>query len=464
MNLSYRNRNLLNLYYLLPKFAREIFAALYSLKVRNQRFGKSFHEQMRLLQESEKLPRAERARRQVSDLKATLSYAYENVPYYRSLFDAAGFRPDDLKSIEDLRKIPLMERDAVRSKNAELHSTAFTGPKFSHHTSGTTGTTLGFTLSEEANQRHYGCVWHHYGWVGMRRGDRLATFGGHPLVHPDRQKPPFWLYDAAENELYFSIQHISPKNAPYYVDQLLRFKPVLVRGIPSFLNLIAQYMIDNGITYTPRGIFTYSETLLDRQRRALEQAFNCPAYNFYSNGERAGHVLQCGHGQLHVLTETGVIEIVRADGSPAEPGEVGELVITSMINRAMPLIRYRIGDTAIFSREEQCPCGRETPILENLTGRTNDFVITGDGRRIRPLGVFMGTPMVKAAQFVQEEVGFVIVKIVPREGFGLEDEKKVAEELEAEIGHSTRYQIEIVDELPFGANGKLQHIISKVPS
>jgi phenylacetate-CoA ligase len=464
MNLSYRNRNLLNLYYRLPKFAREIFAALYSLKVRNQRFGNAFHEQMRLLQANENLSREEKARRQVSDLKAALGYAYENVPYYRALFDQVGFRPDDLQSIADLGKVPLLERDIVRSKNAELHSTTFTGPKFSHRTSGTTGTALSFTLSEEANQRHYGCVWHHYGWAGMRRGDRLATFGGHPLIHPDRQKPPFWLYDAAENELYFSIQHISPENAPYYVDQLLRFKPAIVRGIPSFLNLIAQYMIDKGITYTPRGIFTYSETLLDRQRKALEQAFNCAVYNFYSNGERSGHVLQCRHGRLHVLAETSVIEIVRADGSPAAAGEVGELVITNMINRAMPLIRYRIGDTGVVSREQQCPCGRETPLLENLTGRMNDFLVTGDGRRIRPIGVFMGTPMVKAAQFVQEEAGFVVVKIVPREGFGLEDEKKIAEELDDELGSSTSYQIKIVDDLPFGANGKLQHIISSVPS
>lgn len=464
MNLSYRNPSLLNLYYRLPKFAREVFAALYSLKARNRRFGKAFHDQMRLLQENEKLPRAERDRRQVLDLKATLRYAYEHVPYYRSLFDQSGFQPDALESLADLRKIPVLERETVRSKNAELHSTAFTGPKFSHRTSGTTGTTLGFTLSEEANQRHYGCVWHHYGWVGMRRGDRLATFGGHPLAHPDRQKPPFWLYDAVENELYFSVQHISPKNAPYYIEQLLRFKPVVVRGIPSFLNLIAQYMIDGGVTYKPRGVFTYSETLLDRQRRALEQAFDCTAYNFYSNGERTGHVLQCGHGRLHVLTETGVIEILRADGSPAAAGEVGELVMTNMINRAMPLIRYRIGDTGILAREEQCPCGRETPILESLTGRTNDFVVTEDGRRIRPVGVFMGTPMVKAAQFVQEQAGSVVVKIVPREGFGADDRRKVAEELDAELGHSIRYQIEIVDELPFGANGKLQHIISKIPS
>lgn len=464
MNLSYNNRNLLNLYYRLPKFMREIFAALYSLKVRNRRFGKAFQDQMRLLRENEGLSRVERDKRQVSDLRETLRYAYENVPYYRSLFDQVGFRHDDLQSIADLRSLPLLERDVIRTKNAELHSTVFAGSVFTHHTSGTTGTSLDFTLSEEANQRHYGCVWHHYGWVGVQRGDRVATFGGHPLTHPDRRKPPFWLYDAAENEMYFSLQHISPATLHHYVRELLRFRPVMIKGIPSFMNLVAQYMIENDITYTSRGVFTYSETLLDHQRKALEQAFNCVVYNFYSNGERSGHILQCQHGKLHVLAETGLIEIIRADGSPAEAGEVGELVITNFINRAMPLIRYRIGDTGVWSQEASCACGRDTPIIEKLTGRTNDFIVTGDGLRIRPVGAFVGTPFVKAAQFVQEEAGSVVVKILPREGFGPDEEKHVVEELKAELGSATRYQIEIVDELPFGTNGKLQHIVSKVPS
>lgn len=464
MNLSYKNRNLLNLYYRLPKFMREIFAALYSLKVRNRRFGKAFQDQMLLLRENEGLSRAERDKRQVSDLRETLRYAYENVPYYRTLFDQTGFRPDGVQSMQDLGKIPLLERESVRAKNAELHSMAFTGPVFTHHTSGTTGTSLDFTLSEEANQRHYGCVWHHYGWVGVRRGDRIATFGAHPLAHPDRRKPPFWLYDAAENEMYFSLRHTSPATIPNYLEELFRFKPVMIRGIPSFLNLIAQYMVEHGITYTPRGVFSYSETLLDRQRKALEQAFNSTVFNFYSNGERTGHILQCQYGRLHALTETGVVEIIRADGSPAVAGEVGELVVTSFINRAMPLIRYRIGDTGVLAREDSCACGLETPIIESLTGRTNDFIVTEDGLRIRPVVAFASTPSVKAAQFVQEVAGSVIVKILPREGFGPREEKQVAEELKKELGNAIRYQIEIVDELPFGTNGKLQHIVSKVPS
>ncbi len=463
MNLSYRNRNLLQLYYRLPQFIREIFASLYSLKVRNRRFGKAFFDQIEMLKVNSNLSPDTRAQKQIADLRAMLVYAHENVPYYRDLFDKVGFNPKKVCSLDDLRSIPLLERDILRAQNENLHAKSFEGGKFIHSTSGTTGTALKFTLSEETNQRHYGCVWYHYGWAGVKRGDRIATFGAHPLVHPDRKKPPFWLYDSVENELYFSIQHISPKTASYYAEKLMKFKPVMVRGIPSFLNLIAQYMLEKGISYTPKAVFTYSETLLDRQRKAMEQAFNCPVYNFYSNGERTGHILQCQHGSLHVLSETSVVEVVRPDGSPAAVGEVGELVITNLINKAMPLIRYRIGDTGVVA-ESGCPCGRQTPILRNLTGRTNDFLVTGDGLRLRPVGVFANTPNVKVAQFIQEEVGSVIVKIVPRDGYGPADEKHIMEELRWELGKMTNIQIQLVDGISFGSNGKFQHIISKVPA
>ena len=133
----------------------------------------------------------------------------------------------------------------------------------------------------------------------------------------------------------------------------------------------------------------------------------------------------------------------------------------SILSNAIQAVSYTHLD--VYKRQP-CECGRDTPVLENLTGRTNDFIITGDGLRIRPVGVFVGTPSVKAAQFIQEEAGSVVVKILPREGFGPEQEKHVVEELIAELGTAMRFQIEIVDELPFGANGKLQHIISKVPS
>jgi phenylacetate-CoA ligase len=462
MNFSYNNRNLLEIYFRSPKFARELFAAIYSCKVHNRRFGGVFSNQLEELQTNANLSAEERAIHQLSNLKNMLRYAGVNVPYYRALFEQIGFEPQSMQSLDDLQRIPLLERDILRTRNNDLLSQSFTGPTFIHHTSGTTGTALQFTLSMEANQRHYACVWHHYGWAGIKRGDPVATFGGHPLVDPDSNQPPFWLYDRFENDLFFSIQHISTQTAPLYVQALIDFKPAMIRGIPSFLNLIAQHMLESGKTYRPKAIFTYSETLLDIQRKALEQAFGCSVYNFYSNGERTGHILQCQQGNLHVMTETCVVEVLRQeDSKPASAGEVGDLVITNLINQSMPLIRYKIGDTGVMA-DGNCSCGRETPILKNLTGRVNDFIVTCDGRQLRPIGVFASTLNVKEAQFIQEEAGSVIVKVVPREGFKLIDNQHIMDELRWDLGNEINIQIQIVDGIPRTKSGKFQHIVSKI--
>ncbi len=461
MNFSYNNRSLLELFFRLPKFARELFSAIYSFKVHKRRFGGAYSDQFEKLMLNANLPAKERAIDQLSNLKNLLEYADANVPYYQGLFKKIGFKLRDFQSLDDLSSIPLLERDVLRTQNKSLLSQSFTGGTFINHTSGTTGTSLQFTLSLEANQRHYACVWYHYGWAGVKRKDPIATFDPHPLVHPENKKPPFWLYDRFENELFFSIHHITSQTAHSYIQALVDFKPVMIRGVPSFLNLIAQYILETGKTYHPKAVFTFSETLLDRQRKTLEQAFNCPVYNFYSNGERTGQILQCEHGNLHVMTETCVVEVLRPDGKPASVGEVGELVITNLINRAMPLIRYRIGDTGILG-DGVCQCGRETPILKQLTGRINDFIITPDGRHLRPLGVFANTENVKEAQFVQEVAGSVCVRIVPREGFGSLDEKRIMEELKWSIGNEMNIQIQITDEIPRTKGGKLQHIVSKI--
>lgn len=461
MNFSYGNRNLMRIYFRLPKAIRELIAWLYSLKVRNRRFGGVFSAQLEKLKQNENLTAKERANEQLSNLKDTLMYAHEFVPYYRNLFNKIGFDPQSIRSLEEIRSIPPLERDVLRTQNIDLHSQSFTGTTFIHHTSGTTGTALQFTLSAEANQRHYACVWYHYGWAGIKRNDPIATFGAHPLVHPDSTKPPFWLHDHLENDLFFSLQHISLQTAPLYVQALIDYKPMMIRGIPSFLNLIAQHMLETGKTYQSKAVFIYSETLLDRQRKTLELAFNCPVYNFYSNGERTGHILQCGLGNLHVMTETCVVEILRPDGEPVSEGEVGELVITNLINKAMPLIRYRIGDTGVMAGGS-CACGRETPILKNLTGRINDSIITNDGRHLRPIGVFANTPNVKEAQFIQEKLGSVVVKIVPRQAFGITDEKHIMEELRWELGNEINIQIDIVDSIMRTESGKTQHIISRI--
>ncbi len=462
MNLSYDNLTLVNFYFRLPQFVRELMAGAYSLKIRNKRYGGYFNEQMEILKKNASLSFKEREQLQFQTLKDTLNYAMENVPYYQNLFKKIGFIPDDMRSLDDLRRIPVLEREVIRNRADELLSKSYTGSTYIHHTSGTTGMALSFTLSTECNQRSYACMWYQYSWGGVKRGDPIATFGYHPVTSSEKKTPPFWLHDPVENELFFSIQHISAENAHFYIEELNRFRPVMIRGVPSFINLIAQYMLESGMSYRPNAIFTNSETLTDFQRKNIEKAFGCTVFNYYSNGERTCHVLQCEKGSLHVLTETGVVEVLRPNGTPAAAGEVGDLVLTNMINRAMPLIRYKIGDTAVMG-EGSCPCGRQTPLLKELTGRITDHLVTKDGRRIHPIHVFCGTTeKVLEAQFVQEKVGSAILKIVPRQDFTKEDEKALMDEVIWDIGKDIDIELQIVKEIERTKTGKFRHIVSKL--
>jgi phenylacetate-CoA ligase len=291
---------------------------------------------------------------QFGNLKEMLIYAGKFTPYYRKLFSKIGFDPKCMDTLEEIRRIPPLTREILHSQNYQLLAESFNGPTISNHTSGTSGTAMEFTLSEEANQKHYACIYYHFGWVDFNRGEPMATFGGHPVAAIDRHEPPFWLYDRKENDLMFSAHHFSPNTASSYIQKLTEFRPKIIRGFPSMIYLIALYIQERGHrNAVPKGIFTYGETTLDMQRKVIEQAFECPVYSSYGNGERVGHLLQCEEKNFHIVTETGVVEVLRMDGTPAKPGEMGELVVTSLINKAMPMIRYKPGDMVI---QGEGPC------------------------------------------------------------------------------------------------------------
>ncbi len=464
MEMSYDNGQLLHLYYRLPIFARDRMADIYSLKQRRKRFGGAYASQFAELERNAPLSLAERTAEQLARLQNMLVYADAHVPYYHRLFEKVDFDPKAMRSIADLQRLPLLSKESVRQHFEDLVAQPAVKPIISSVTSGTTGTALRFILSEEANQRHYACLWFHYSWAGIQRGEPVATFGGHPVAALESQRPPFWQRDSLEHELMFSAYHVSPESLPHYVDALAGLKPALIRGYPSFIYLVALQLLDAGRKdVRPKGVFTYAETTLDSQRRVIEQAFDCPVYSSYGNGERVGHILQCREGNFHVVTETSVVEVLGPDGEPTAPGEVGELVITSLTNRAMPFIRYRVGDTGVMG-QGPCPCGRTTPILSDLMGRVEDYIVTPEGRYLGRMDkVFYKTDRVKEAQLVQEQIDSLCVKIVPRPGFSAADRQLVLDELRHKLGSQINIDLQMVDQIPRTANGKFRLVVSRVP-
>ncbi len=462
--MAYGNRTTRWLYYRSPGWLRNIFTSTHSLKRRSERFGGVFASQLDELECDQHRSFDVVAVEQLDSLRRLLAFAGAKVPYYRDLFQKIGFDPAGLQSLDDLRLIPMLDKEAVHANSDWLVPEEYSEPAFMTHTSGTTGKGLHLFLSREANQRSYACIWFHYGWSGIKRGDRIATLAGHPVTRPDTLRPPFWVRDYVENEILFSSQHMTPQTLPLYADVLAEFQPVLICGYPSSVYILALHLLESGRDdIHPKAVYTSSETLMDFQRAAIEEAFGCKAYSIYGNAERSAHILQCEYGNFHIQPQFSVVEVLTLEGAPAEPGQAGEMVCTSLINLAMPLIRYRIGDTAVVS-SGSCPCGRGGPILGQIVGRVEDIVVTPDGRHVGRLDhAFKDMLHVKEAQIVQEDINSILVKVVPRDGFGPDDEQVILDELRLRLGYRTGIRLQLVDRIPRTAAGKFRFVISRVP-
>ena len=429
------------------------------------RFGKPFRTALAELQ-----ARDESSEEQVRDyqerrLRGIVSWASRTVPFYRELFQKEGVDPASIRSIEDLARLPAVDKQTVRARTADFVSEEV--PRRSHipgHTAGTTGTALALVHTQEALGWQYAAVWRQRGWWSLHLGDRFAAFGGQQIVPFEQEEPPFWRNDVARNRTLFSLYHMSPKHLIDYARELMRPGYQFWQGYPSSIALVAHYLLDHDLELgaaAPKAVFTSSETLLEGQRSRIEQATGASVVDHYANAELCVAVSQCPQGSYHIDTELCALEI-----DPIEETEDwvrGEVIATGFSNRAMPLLRYRTGDVATLRKKGGCPCGRRRPLLDRIDGRIEDYVITPDGRRVGRMDhIFKSTLEVREAQIYQPAVRQLVVRIVPGTGWGADVERRLDHELQSRLGKTMEISYELHDVLPRGEHGKFRAVISDV--
>jgi phenylacetate-CoA ligase len=200
-------------------------------------------------------------------------------------------------------------------------------------------------------------------------------------------------------------------------------------------------------------------------RDQLERLLGLPVVNRYGSREFGNIAQQCHHaGGLHVFSDRFVVEVLDAAGTPCEPGDEGELIITDLDLRAMPLVRYRIGDRAIQG-QEVCPCGRGYPVLAGIVGRSLDVVVALDGGAIAPYfftHLSRSVDGVRNFRVIQSEPGKARFEILL--DVGAPDNVIVLLMAEAEkmFGQRLTLEVVVVDKLPVTAAGKLRFIESTV--
>ena len=202
---------------------------------------------------------------------------------------------------------------------------------------------------------------------------------------------------------------------------------------------------------------------MPHQRAEIEKAFSCRLMDWYGASEMVANIVQCEQGSYHIRPEYGVVEVLKADGSPALPGEEGTLVGTGLNNRAMPLIRYRVGDNVV-RRAGICPCGRGGDLVEKITGRVEDVIVTPDGRWLTRLDhIFKGIHGVEEAQLVQEVPAELRIRLVRKPEFGPHDEQEILANLRSRLGNEINLKFEYLDQIPRTKSGKFRFVVSRVP-
>jgi phenylacetate-CoA ligase len=463
------NALLLAGYNLLPVQARSAAATLRGMYLRSWRYGADTEALVAAAQERETWP-AERWREwQEERLAELLHRAVTKVPYYRERW-AERRRRGDRASWERLESWPVLEKEEVRR-----HPRAFVAEDvperdlFPEHTSGTTGKPLELWWSRRAVREFYALFEARARlWSDVSRRDRWAILGGQLVVPASRTQPPFWVWNAALRQLYMSAYHIGPDTGPSYLDALRRHGIRYLFGYPSALHALGLQALaagrtDLGITVA----ITNAEPLLQHQRDAIAAAFRCPVRETYGMAEIVAAASECPSGRLHLWPELGHLEFEGA-GAPLDGrGRAGsplELVATGLLNDAMPLVRYRVGDRATAaSGTGACACGRTLPALAGVDGRADDVLYTVDGRAIGRLDpVFKSRLPLREAQIVQEGPAEFRVLYVPDPGFDGAAARLLASRLRERVGDVT-ITLERVERVPRDANGKFRSVVRRTP-
>lgn len=403
-------------------------------------------------------------------LRALIRHAYENVPYYHNLFRKLNLKPEDIKTKEDLKKLPILTKDEIRKNFIELLAKNFEKWKpLQNATSGTTGEPLKYYITIDSASIRWASGFRAWGWAGYKLGDKRATLAGASLV-PSNIPFKKRLRYLFERNLPLSAFNLTEEAMAQYAQKLRHFKPKFIRGYPTALSIFAKYLDENNIyDLRPQAIFTTAETLFPHQRKIIENAFGCEVFDGYGCVDGNANAMECNEHIYHIASEQVVMEFVKK-GERVYHNELGEVVVTDLYNYAMPFIRYAPGDVAIPS-DEQCPCGRGLPLIKSIEGRTWDLIITRSGRIIYPILIpymFYPNPNnpkeikgIKQYQVVQETKEKLLIKIVKESGCE-EDFGYILQNFRKFIGDEMDLEVSFVESIPPEKSGKVRLVVSKV--
>jgi len=425
--------------------------------------GHSSVERLRELEASQWWPHPELDALRVDRLARFLADVYRHVPYYRRTFDEAKFDPSAVRSLGDLAQLPFLTKALIRANSDALK--ADDAPALRrYNTGGSSGEPLVFFIGKGRVSHDVAAKWRATRWWDVEIGDPEVVLWGSPieLGAQDRLR---LLRDRLLRTRLLPAFDMSTANLDRFVAAIRARRPRMLFGYPSALAKVAAHARARGQRLDDLGVrvvFVTSEMLYEHQRELIGSVFGCAVANGYG-GRDAGFIAhECPQGGMHISAEDIVVEVVGPGGEPVADGEPGEIVVTHLATRDFPFIRYRTGDIGVLARRV-CACGRSLPLLEEIQGRSTDFVIAADGTVMHGLAliyILRDLPGIASFKIVQESRQQVRVLIVAAQDFPSAAEQRIRDGFRARLGASVDVGIERVDVIEPERSGKFRYVVS----
>lgn len=454
------------LYRWVPWWMQNVLLNLQALRIERHRYGRPYREAVDDLLEAEKWDSQRIRDYQDERLCRIVRTAFESSAYYREVMQERGVSPGDIRTVDDLPKLPVLTKEDVRARGNTLMTRDRPGRHWLEgHTSGTTGSPLTLwydrwtcILTNAVDRRQKIRA-------GMGSDDWIGLLLGRVVVPRSQERPPFWRVNRVHREVWFSTFHLSQENLARYVEEIRRRDLRFLEGYPSTLYILAQYLVSRGEKLPMEAVISSSETLHEVQRETIEEAFGCALFDFYAMAERVAWAGECEEHEGKHLAETyGYVEIVDEDGGRVPDGEPGYLVGTSLHNTAMPMIRYRMGDVTRIVKKP-CPCGRSSRRIASVTTKAEDIIVTPDGRAVSPSVLthpFKPLHSVRKSQLVQTDRDRLVVRLVSEGGVDRDEENKLLRSLRERLGDEIHIEIEHHNRLQQEDSGKFRWVVSEV--
>ncbi len=401
---------------------------------------------------------------QTEKLQKLIAHAYNTVPFYREQFDLMKIKPKDIKSIDDLQLLPVLEKETLRSNYEKLLSINFQGKKSTRSTGGSTGVPLRIAVNHDSSMIENALVHRFYGWFGYEWGDEIVKFWGDRPIISNTLKLKKYLSRKYYNISFFSTFDGIDESFDKIMGRLQKTPPKILRGYTSAIYNLACKALDRGVRLHLNAVTTTAEKLYAFQRNKIGAAFGANIFDQYGCGETNSLAFECEkHHGLHVASEHVILETIDAKGERVKKGTV---LITNLDNYAMPLIRYANGDEAIWA-SRPCDCNRGAPLLESIDGRVYDYIQGPNDRKVHTgflddLLVDLaieGRAAIKEFRLVQTHIDKLIIEFVSDEDFSPKEKNIIEETIEQFLGKMT-VDFNRVDYIPLTRMGKKMFILS----